>query len=363
MNDVLEIKIRGLNLSRIVDLLISQGVYLNNLTIKSRLLKFSIRSSDFEKLKKICKRERKEYHVVHKNIFIRAFEKLKYSLGFVLSFVIVFSYLLSINMFVSKVNVVCGLNADFDTAEVQELLSENGYIVGVTKSSINKKEISNLIVSSLDNVASCGVSFSGNTLNVIIYPAIMHEGEKVKNIKSKYDGVVTKVKLISGTLNCKIGDIVKKGDVLVYDDEDARAEIYGKVYYSSTLVYNENQVEITKTGRFLKINNYKIFNKNLYKQSKNIPFSKYLVKKCDFYLSENYFLPIKCEQLIVYEVEFLEVKKLFKDEEEPIKERLKKEALAQVEVENSVTNITYSIIEENGCYRVDCYVECEVKLF
>ena len=49
------VKISGLNLSRLIDRLVAQGVLIKNLESKSKYIKFEISSDNLTALNKICK--------------------------------------------------------------------------------------------------------------------------------------------------------------------------------------------------------------------------------------------------------------------------------------------------------------------
>ena len=63
MNEIF-IKIEGLNLFRIAQKLIENGIMISNLKIKKTYMLFSINAQYFDKLKQICKREHKKIFIV-----------------------------------------------------------------------------------------------------------------------------------------------------------------------------------------------------------------------------------------------------------------------------------------------------------
>ena len=82
MNNEIYIKINGLNLTRIIDKLIENKVFVNNLIIKQKYVKFSIKKTDFCVFDKICRCEHKNYEIYYNSFLLRCFNKLKYLFGF-----------------------------------------------------------------------------------------------------------------------------------------------------------------------------------------------------------------------------------------------------------------------------------------
>src|SRR5699024_8221798 len=88
-------------------------------------------------------------------------------------------------------------------------------------------------------------------------------------IVSDYDGMITHINLIQGTPNVKVGDIVQKGDVLVYpyvaDGEGQvmpvlpRAEIKADVWLSENEVFYEYQIKQERTGRKIECGTITLF--------------------------------------------------------------------------------------------------------
>ena len=100
-----KVKISGLNLMRIVDRLVSSGVFVNNVEMYARNLKFCIDEKKLNLLNNVCKQERKCYEVVYKNGFKYLLSKIKHCFGFLLAFVICFCFVFSYNGIIFNVDV------------------------------------------------------------------------------------------------------------------------------------------------------------------------------------------------------------------------------------------------------------------
>lgn len=361
MRDKIYIKIHGLNLSRIIDKLVSKNVFIDNVKIKNKTLKFAIQKNDIYVLDEVCKREHKFYEIISRSGFVQMFFNLKFYIGFVLAVVIIFCYLYSFNGLIFKVDIMqeFGLNIDYEN--ITKKLSDNGIKKGMKKSEVSIGEIQKIILENCGDLAGCSVIQKGGELVIHIFPEIKNNNDS-SDIISKFDAVVSRVDLHVGKLNVSVGDIVRTGDVLVINDDGAKADVFGKVYCTATIIYDENQEVAIKTGKSVVDKVYRINDLILFKHVKNKVFSKYLTKKCSFYICENYFLPIICEEVLYEEVEIEKKIIPFEDVKEKVKDNVHNEAMKKVKDDFEVLGETFSIVQEGRYTRVDCFIECEVKI-
>lgn len=359
MNSVC-VKIYGLNLHRLINKLVESNVFVNDLKIKKNHIVFCIEENSLVKLEKICKSERKRFTIVSKSKFKTLLSLYNRMFGFLLSTIIVFCYLFSFNNFICYVNVEC--ESDEYKKEVVAILKENDISIGTLKSDRSVNEIEELILEKCESIKGCAVDYCGGRLNIVLHLAKKENDVGAKEIYSKHNAIITKINISAGETKVKVGDVVKKGDLLIKSDVNASGEIFGKVCFVATKIYNEKQIIQKETGKFLDNKIFKIRNKILYKQQNINIFSNYIAEKCDFYILDNYFIPMKCEILRYYEVENIEIKIPFAEVENKIKNELYNEAVASVSDLNSIKNVAYSVVEEDGVYKVDCLIECEIDI-
>lgn len=360
MNSI-KIKIEGLNNSKIINALISDGVYIKNLSEKVRYTTFEILQEDEKKLKSICKKFHKKHEVVSRFKIVNILKKSKFYLGFILSMVLVFALIFSFNLYVYKVNLVVGSNTKIDLSNIEKILDDNKIASGMLKSDLDVKHLQDLILKE-ENISGCEIVKRGGILDVVIYPATKKDEKKTENIYSKFNAVISKVDIFAGKSNLKVGDLVKEGDLIIENDNGADGEIWGKVYYSDYLIYNENQVFKQKTGNFVTETKLMIFNKTLSKSKKNTSFSNYLEENCVFFVSKNLFLPISFVKVKYEEFEYVERKVPFEQEKERLKIELYNLVLEKVEYKDKIKTVNFSVVKEDNLTRLDCFIECEIDL-
>lgn len=362
MECVIRVKIYGMNLARIINGLVNKGVFLSDVLIKEKYVIFSLKEKDKSVLDRICKIERKRYRVIHKSRLQNLIYKLTYCFGSVIALSIVLMYMLSYNFFIFKVNIINDSFDVYDLSRVKVVLANNGIVSGISRWKYSSREIENVLLTNLQDIQGCSVDFDGAYLNVKIYPSKKNYENKSIDLISRYDGVVTSVDVYSGMANCRVGDVVKVGDVLIKSDEDANGLIFGKVYFSATKIYNRNIQKQIFTGRYELFRNFYLFNKSLINGQNRCTFANYLIKKCDFYINDNFILPIKCESIYCFEYDIVEEVVEFEKVENSIKKELYDEVMKKIPHGSAIYNTYYSIVTEGDFTRVDCYVESVVSL-
>ncbi|MBQ7760769.1 MAG: sporulation protein YqfD [Clostridia bacterium] len=167
---------------------------------------------------------------------------------------LIFTLLIS-SKFVWQINVYG--EEKMSKEEVLEELSQNGLAVGTSISSINYDSLHNKILLNSNKIAWISVNIDGNIANVNIKETkneeIKHE-EKYGNVVANKEGQICSIKLIEGEKVVKIGDIVKKGDLLISGiiDSQAQGVLYCKAngvvnaYTHTEIVVETSYVQTTK---------------------------------------------------------------------------------------------------------------------
>lgn len=357
------VKISGLNLPRLVNRLVEKNICLNNLKIKPKFIKFEIDEANLSALDAVCKTEHKYYTIISKNGFKRVLGRLPYLFGAFLALIISSAYLFSFNQFVFDVELSYNSNLPYDMTKVESVLKENGIVPGMKKRDLNISDLQNLLLLGVEDISGCSVKVMGGKVCVCVYPATEKYEVNESDIVSKYNAVVTDAEAYSGELMVGRGDIVQVGDVLIKNNNGASGKVEGKVYFVSTIIYNENQQYLEKTGREYKVRNINFLNIFSIKGQNRCDFSSFVTEKCDFYVSKNYLFPISVTDEIYYEVEIKSKVVPFEEVETSITGKAYAEAIKKVPDPSKVENVTYSVVKEGSYTRVDCFVETIISLF
>ena len=222
-----------------------------------------------------------------------------------------------------------------------------------------------------DFVSSVSVAIVGQSLVINFNEAVLPpemEDDKAPII-SQFDGLITEINLIQGTLNCREGDIVKKGDVLVYpyiiDSQgqqksiEPKAEIYAQVWYRSSLDHYEYRIETKRTGNITIKNNVYIGGLLLYGDSGAINYKQYDSETTKLTLSKNLLLPLYIEKTIYYETVTEEIIEDFESVKEQLISKARENTLIFLQKDEIILNENFTLTDVAGCHTINYTISVE----
>ncbi len=177
-------------------------------------------------------------------------------------------------------------------------------------------------------------------------------------VVSAYNGKITSINLIQGTLKVKQGQVVKAGDILVepyiIDSQGqkrsvkAMAEIKADVWLVGKGEHHEQEYQTSRTGKVMKMQTISLFGIELYKKGNEVDFSQYdkEVKTGDF--SHNLLLPFKITTTTYYETETKLVESSFEDKKDEITDLAHQKALQFLQDYEIIKEESVSTISAGG---------------
>lgn len=245
--------------------------------------------------------------------------------------------LIAYNMFVFQIQIY-GLST-LTQSEVLTFLKQQNITSGTLKNSVNAAQLQTELTNNFSEISLCSVSIYGSSLVVNIKEKLnVEEMGQFEPLISEFDGLITQINLISGTLKVKAGDAVKKGDILVepyvLDSAGqkkpiiAKADIYATVYFSSTVIFDEYGLENVRTGNIAVTKAYSIFGLNWVYSSEPNNFELYQTQVHEVYT--NSLIPIKQIITTVYELKQEVVYRSYEENRQSLEQQSEKEALAKV---------------------------------
>ena len=239
------------------------------------------------------------------------------------------------------------------------------------KGNIDTDCIESELRNQFDFVSSVSVAIVGQSLVINFNEAVLPpemEDDKAPII-SQFDGLITEINLIQGTLNCREGDIVKKGDVLVYpyiiDSQgqqksiEPKAEIYAQVWYRSSLDHYEYRIETKRTGNITIKNNVYIGGLLLYGESGAINYKQYDSETTKLTLSKNLLLPLYIEKTIYYETVTEEIIEDFESVKEQLISKARENTLIFFFFFEIILNENFTLSDVAGCHTINYTISVE----
>ena len=220
-------------------------------------------------------------------------------------------------------NIVFNIEVIHSKKEIRDLVNKELKYYGIekynfVKSYKEKEEIEKEILEAhKDKLEWLEIERIGTKYEIRVEERIIKRPnveEKKQNIVAKKDGIIIKIQASKGEIKKKIGDYVKKGDVIISgsitkDEEvknqvSAKGSIYAEVWYKTSVDMPYYYKEENKTGKRKKVLKFRFLNKDFYL----LNFNKYknYEEKSIFSLKNN-ILPIRFSYATEEETNVLEL--------------------------------------------------------
>lgn len=357
-------KIKGLNQERVLNKLTSSVNIYNFKRTSHDLCEFEV---DYSK-ERIVKSRLLDCNVEivesHRFGWISKIKQLFSSYGIIIALCLSFMFYCLQYSFIWKIEV-------YGEEKLQEKEVELFVVKNLTsrlKSQIDTKGLEKKIKNNFDEVSSISVAIVGQSLVLNINEALLPEemqGEYLP-IVSEFDGLITQINLIQGTLAVNEGDLVRKGDVLVYpfvlDSQGyeiavaPKAEIYADIWLIEKVMHYDYQIIERKTGKKHIKNEVFLNNLLVYSQNSTILFDQYDIETEDILLTKNLCLPFILKKTIYYETQTVEIKEEFADVKNKIIQSAREKTLIFLEENEIIKEEKYTLREEGGCHEISYIV-------
>ena len=326
------IKIKGLNQERIVNT-ISKTITIFNFKREGDISEFEIDFRNRKKIKKLLSQEKLEILSINNSGFLENARKALSSFGIILGLILSICVYIIQYFFIWKIQI----NGIENSVQITEYVEKS--LKNRSKTQINTKNIEIDIKNHFKEVSSISVQIIGQTLVVNINKANLPSemGDKFDEMRSNFDGIITQVKLIQGTINCKIGDIVKSGDILVYPyvidsqgqkrNVQPKAEIIADVWFTTKQTYYDYFIKTERTDRKIVSSQVYLGNLLIYDQNKQIVFKEYEKETTEEVLTKNLILPLKIKKTTYFETQTFEVYSNFEKNKTQIIEDIRSKTL------------------------------------
>ena len=186
-----------------------ENLYTLSLTIKSEYL---------SEIEKVCEETNSKLVVEKVGRILKLATNFKGYITLISGLVISFGILFSLSFFIWKIDIKGDKHVS--PYEIRRVIKELGINKGILKSKINTEFLEEQIVTKNKNVLWSKVRVQGSTLQVEVVesfrPPVIEIDNSLGKIVADKDGEVVRVYTQSGTAVVKPGDIVKKGDLLIY---------------------------------------------------------------------------------------------------------------------------------------------------
>lgn len=353
---------------KLLNICAANGINVWRVAIKNNCLYFKTGIASFKKIRLLKRKIKGKIHITKKCGLPFFVAKNKHRYGMVAGFVLFFAILYFLSGFIWNIDI--SGNETISDATITKALEEIGIYEGVRISKINTENHRNELLLKCNNISWAAINIEGSRLTLDITEAKFKDekSEEPSNLKADSDGIIKSVEIISGTANVKVGDAVRKGDLLVsgimeYQDMHtefvrSRGKIIAEVEKDFKIIQPMRVKESHRTGEKVTRSVLSIFGikSPLYFGRVSAPYE--CDKETERNISDKPYLPIRLIRNTFY---FVENKEYILSEEEAKRrataelEKQLKEYLGEGEVIDK--KITYSREKDNFAVLVE--IKCQ----
>ena len=300
---------------RFLNLCANNGIAVWNVRRREGGLVCSVFARDYKRLRRIRRRTGVRLKIKRRRGIPFVIHRYRYRKGLVVGAVTFAFFLTVMPKFVWSVEI-CG-NERVPTEEIQSIASELGIKSGAKISSIDTENMRLDLLIEMPELSWTAINIEGSRVTVDVREKLdteVVEDKEPCNLVATADGIITKVYVKKGGAAVKVGDAVRKGDVIAlgtveYGDLStvlchAKGEIYAETNRKITATIPLCETQLIPTGRVQKKRVFQLFGVYvpLYLGSVKFDYTAYAAEKS--IKSGDVTLPVS-----IIEAEFHEVEK------------------------------------------------------
>lgn len=212
---ILEVEFFGIYPEKIINLCAKNRIAVWNVHYGNNKIRLFITVKDFKRLPKILKRSGLRLHILNKTGFPFFINRYKRRFGIFAGIVIFFAVLQFMSGFIWIIEVEG--NKTVTDREILAICKDLGIKIGVKRNSIDSKNTPQDLLLKTDKLSWGSFNIEGCKLTVNVTEIVpkTEDNTIATNLKAAKDGIIEKIDVTSGNPVVKVGDIVKKGDLLV----------------------------------------------------------------------------------------------------------------------------------------------------
>lgn len=320
-----DIRIEGLNFDRLFREFNRLNITLFNVFKPSyKVMEFSLSALDYSKFKKLPILKNYKLEVFGRHGIPKLFNGIFKHLSLSIVSIICLILFIIFSNFTFKIDVL-GLET-ISKQEIITLLTN----FNVKTNQINNKsneEIEKYLKQNNDKISLVSVIKKGTNLVVNIKEKIDNVTD-TSPITAPYNMQITKLNVKQGSTNFKVGDIVKKGDVIVSSrsilsngeivDLSPIAEVEGETWINGTVEFETTKTNLVRTGKKQTFSYFEILGNKLFFKTPTVKFEKFDKVVYNDYVFKNWFVPLNYVKTIFYELKEETITQNFEENKESL---------------------------------------------
>lgn len=257
--------------------------------------------------------------------------------------------------------------------QIFSVLVQNGMGAGSWKFGIKPEDAEQVIYDSIPEISLVDISFRGCSLIVNYTIRTQEDNDQTvsKNILAKADGVVSSILVTSGTAMVKVGDFVRKGQLLIAGyqtvndsqvDCNAKGQVYAYSWISATVEFPLEKIEWVRTGNYVENVSVSLFGSVLYSKTQENVFAKSESEQTTEYMFRSGAIPLTVTRTFYYELEARTVSQSFEDNYTKTQAQARLLAWEQIEGDEDILDEKTEVNFVSNIWFVTHYIKIKEKI-
>ena len=254
------VRVSGEHPERFLNLCANNGIAVWNVKRRDEILLCSVFARDYKRIRRLRKRSRVRLRIRYRRGIPFVIHRYRYRKGIIVGALIFALFLGLMPKLVWSVEV-CG-NERVSTAEILSVANQIGIKNGAKISSLDTENMRLDFLIKMPELSWSAINIEGSRVTIDVRERLSPELVEDKspcNLVATSDGIITKVYVKKGSAAVKVGDAVRKGDVVAlgtveYGDLStvlchAMGEIYAETNRKITVTVPLTETKLIPTGK------------------------------------------------------------------------------------------------------------------
>ena len=254
------VRVSGEHPERFLNLCANNGIAVWNVKRRDEILLCSVFARDYKRIRRLRKRSRVRLRIRYRRGIPFVIHRYRYRKGIIVGALIFALFLGLMPKLVWSVEV-CG-NERVSTAEILSVANQIGIKNGAKISSLDTENMRLDFLIKMPELSWSAINIEGSRVTIDVRERLSPELVEDKspcNLVATTDGIITKVYVKKGSAAVKVGDAVRKGDVVAlgtveYGDLStvlchAMGEIYAETNRKITVTVPLTETKLIPTGK------------------------------------------------------------------------------------------------------------------
>jgi similar to stage IV sporulation protein len=257
----LYLRVKAKNPEKLLNLCAAKGISIWRVSVKKDTLYFKIGIHSFKKLRVYKRRIPCKIHITKKVglPFFVLKNKKRYGMPVGIALFIAIIYFMSGSVW----NICISGNKNVKSSDIMSSLNEIGIYEGAFIKNIDPEEKRNELLLKQSGLSWAAINIEGSKITVDVSETKQSEknDNSPSNLIANAEGIIKKIEAKNGVIKAKVGDAVRKGQLLVsgireFEDGSeqfvrSKGNVFAEVEYSFETVQPLKVTEFIKTGEVL----------------------------------------------------------------------------------------------------------------